>query len=294
MIHRPVLLNEVIEYLNLGPGSKVVDATLNGGGHTLAILEKIFPEGKVLGIEWDSELLQQFKIKNSKFKSNVILVNDSYTNLEDIVKQYKFRPDGILFDLGLSSWHYEESNRGFSFRRDEKLDMRYNPGSEKITAAEILNQYNYEELVKILTLYGEERFAKNIAKNIVKARNVKLILKTSELVQIINNTVPAWYKNRKIHPATKTFQALRIEVNDEINNVEKGIKAAIDVLKKGGRLSVISFHGLEDKLVREIFKEKAKKGLVRWVKRSTIKPRWEEVKNNSRARSAKMKVIEKI
>jgi 16S rRNA (cytosine1402-N4)-methyltransferase len=296
MIHKSVLLNEVVEYLNLKPGSHIVDATLNGGGHTSVILEKIGQSGKVLGIEWDSEIIKNFevKIQKSKLKDNLILVNDSYVNLKKIIDEKNYQPDGILFDLGLSSWHYEKSGRGFSFRMDEELDMRFSPESDRKTAAEILDQYSYEKLVEILTVYGEEQFAQSIAKNIVKARNVKPISRTGDLLEIVNASVPRWYKHRKINPATKTFQALRIEVNDELNNVEKGVKAAIEVLRRGGRLVVISFHGLEDKTVREIFKRRAKGELIKWVKRATIKPKWAEVQQNPRARSAKMKVIEKL
>jgi 16S rRNA (cytosine1402-N4)-methyltransferase len=294
-MHKPVLLNEVIEYLGLKPGSSIIDATLNGGGHTMAILEKIAPNGKVLGIEWDPELLQQFKLKteNHKLKTNLITVNDSYVNLKIIIKQYNFHPNGIIFDLGLSSWHYE-SKRGFSFKEDEYLDMRFNKNDNQLTAADIVNKYNTEELEKIFNEYGEEQFADSIAKNIIRSRRIKPILKTIDLVEIIIDSVPEWYKKRKINPATKTFQALRIEVNGEMANVDMGIRSAIESLVSGGRLVVISFHGLEDKIVREIFKEKAKNGDIRWVKRGTIKPKWEEVQDNRRARSAKMKVVEKL
>lgn len=295
MIHTPVMLKEVIEFLGTKPGMDIVDATLGGGGHSAAILEKIGHNGKVLGIEMDLELVSaaKLKIKNEKVK-NFIVVNDSYTNIEKVVREYNFRPNGILFDLGLSSWHYEKSGRGFSFRRDEPLDMRFNPYQEVKTAAEVVNTYSEEELEKIFREYGEEKFAKKIAGNIVHTRRRYPILKTSDLVEVINGSVPAWYKQKKIHFATKTFQALRVEVNSELKNIEKGVSSAIDVLEPGGRLVVISFHGLEDKIVREIFKKKSKEGVVKFVVKGTIKPSWEEIKSNLRARSAKMKVIEKL
>src|SRR3990167_6003681 len=309
-IHKPVLLKEVVEYLDPKPGDQIIDATLDGGGHTLAIAERVAPSGKVLGIELDPVLFKEtsFKFQASGFK-NVILVNDSYTNIENIVREHNFRPKGILFDLGLSSWHYERSGRGFSFRKDEPLDMRYNAyrevksKNEKVkTAAEIVNTYSKEELEKIIKEYGEEQFAESIAKNIVHARRREPILTTSGLVEVIGESVPFWYKKRKIHFATKTFQALRIEVNAELKNVEKGVSSAIDVLepacpeqgRRGGRLAVISFHGLEDKIVRELFKKKAKEGVVRWVVKGTIKPSWEEQKANPRSRSAKLKIAEKL
>lgn len=302
-MHKSVLLNEILEYLNPKPGENFIDATLNGGGHTEAIAEKVGPAGKVLGIEWDSELLKEFKIKiqKSKFKNSIVVVNDSYANIENIAREYNFRPDGIIFDLGLSSWHYEKSGRGFSFKRDEPLDMRYNAyrevknKNEKVkTAAEIVNTYNSEDLEKIFREYGEEQFSKQISNSIVSARKEKPILTTNNLVKIISASVPEWYKRRKIHFATKIFQALRITVNDELGNVQKGIQAAINVLKPEGRLVVISFHGGEDKLVREIFKDNVKAGKIEWIKKGTIKPKWEEVKNNPRARSAKMKTARKI
>ena len=309
-VHTPALLKEVIEYLNPKPGDQIIDATLDGGGHTLALLQK-FTDIKILGIEWDSQLFEEAvkKFKSLKVEDRLVLVNDNYTNIGNVVREYNFRPNGILFDLGLSSWHYEKSGRGFSFRRDEPLDMRYNAyqevksKNEKVkTAAEIINTYNEENLERIFREYGEEKFSKQIADQIIKSRKSKPILKTSELVEVINRSVPVWYKKRKIHFATKTFQALRIEVNAELRNVEEGVIAAINVLKpacpeqgrRGGRLAVISFHGVEDKIVREIFKKKVKEGTVKWAVKGTVRPEWEEIKNNPRARSAKMKIVEKI
>ncbi len=287
--HIPVLLNEAIEYLNITDKAKIIDATLDGGGHTMAILER-FPEVKVLGIEFDPALFKSLQLDNER----LIKINDSYVNLKNIVKEQKFKPDGILFDLGLSSWHLESSGRGFSFRRNEILDMRFNPEIEFESAADIVNKYSEDDLREMLSSFGEEQFAENIAKNIIRARREKPIVMTEELVDVISRSVPEWYKHRKIHFATKTFQALRVKVNDELGNVRKGVQAAIDVLKPGGRLVVISFQGSEDKIVKEIFKEKAKEGIIEFVVKGTIRPSWEEQKNNPRARSAKMKVIEKV
>lgn len=301
MIHTPVLLNEVIEYLNFAAGAnpakspngdrgvkKIIDATLDGGSHANAILEK-FPEVEILGIEFDPEIL-----KEAELNPAIKVVNDSYVNLAAIVEKNNFPPDGIIFDLGLSLWHFERSGRGFSFKRDEILDMRFNPAVQKITAAEVVNTYNKEDLEKILADYGEEKFSREIVENIVRARGEKAIASTNELVDVIGKSVPEWYKHRKIHFATKTFQALRIAVNDELGSVEKGVRQAIEVLNPGGRLIVISFHGLEDKIVKNIFREKAKEGIISFVTKDTIKPLWKEVKINPRARSAKMKIIEKL
>lgn len=296
-MHTPVLLKEVVKYLDPKPGDQIIDATLDGGGHTLAIAEKIVPSGKILGIELDPVLFKEIesRIKNHELGEDIIIVNDSYTNIENIVREHNFRPNGILFDLGLSSWHYERSGRGFSFRKDEFLDMRYNPSSGlEQAAAEIINTYSKKELEKIFREYGEEQFSKSIAENTVIARKKKPITTTGELVEVISNSVQAWYKKKKIHFATKTFQALRIAVNHELENVEKGVRAAIDILEPGGRLAVISFQGLEDKIVKNIFRERVKEGTIKFVIKGTVRPKWEEIKNNPRARSAKMKVIEKL
>jgi len=292
-VHIPVLVKEVLEYLNIRPGAKLIDATINGGGHTKAILEK-YSDVKILGIEWDPVIFENCKLKIENLSQNLILVNDSYVNLKNIVEKYQFEPDGILFDLGLSSWHYEKSGRGFSFRKNEILDMRFNPEVEHESAADIVNKYSENDLRELISSLGEEQFAGNIAKNIIRTRREKPIIMTDELVNIISQSVPEWYKHRKIHFATKTFQALRVAVNDELGNVRKGILAAIDVLKPGGRLVVISFQGLEDKIVKEIFKEKTREGIVEFVIKGTVRPTWEEQKTNPRSRSAKMKVVQKI
>ena len=291
MSHKPVMLNEVVEYLNIRANAKIVDATLNGGGHTRGILEK-YPDAKILGIEYDPNIFLEFK--KSDIAGKVIAVNDSYVNLKNIVAKHQFNPDGIVFDLGLSSWQLGDSGRGFSFQKDEPLDMRFNPDMQKLTAADIVNTYVAEDLERVIRDYGEESFAPQIARMIVVSRKTVPVLKTFQLVEIIRKSVPEWYKHKKINPATKTFQALRIAVNDELDNVKNGINAGIDVLNKGGRLVAISFQGLEDKIVREIFKERTKLGEIKWVVKGTIKPKWDEVKENPRARSAKMKVIEKL
>ncbi|MDP4001457.1 MAG: 16S rRNA (cytosine(1402)-N(4))-methyltransferase RsmH [bacterium] len=293
--HTPVLLNEVIEYLKPKSGGRYIDATMNGGGHTLAIAEQVQPDGIVLGIEWDSELFKQFKLKEEslKFKDSIIPVNDSYTNMAVIAKDHDFQPDGILFDLGLSSWHYEMSGRGFTFKKDEPLDMRFNT-SGGVPVSEIVNLYDVPELEQIIRDYGEEQFARSISESIGLNRKKRPIMTTEDLVAVINVAVPDWYKHRKIHFATKTFQALRVVANDELGNVVKGVRTAIDILKPGGRIVVISFQGHEDKIVREIFKEQVKAGRIVQPVKGTIRPTWPEQQANPRSRSAKMKVAERI
>ena len=292
MKHVPVLVKEVLEYLNIQPGNKIIDATLDGGGHTQAILEK-YPDVKILGIEFDPVLFKSL-LRQLADEKRLIKINDSYVNLKNIAEKYGFEPDGILFDLGLSSWHYEESGRGFSFKRNEILDMRFNPEVEAISAVDIVNKYSEDELRELISYLGEEQFAGNIAKNIVRARREKPIIMTEDLVNVISRSVPEWYKQQKINFATKTFQALRVKVNDELGNVRKGVQAAIEVLKPGGRLAVISFQGLEDKTVKEVFKENVKAGAIKLAVKGTIRPSWEEQRTNPRSRSAKMKVAQKV
>ena len=290
-VHTPVLLDQVLQYLDPKPGQVIVDCTLNGGGHASAIVAR---GAKVLGIEWDPQIARAFYDNHPGLRESVTVVNDSYINLERICAKQDVKPDGILFDLGLSSLHYETSGKGFSFMRDEPLDMRFNPEIESLTAGQILNEYSQEELEKLLNEYGEEQFAGQIAAAVVIARRAAPIRTTTELVGLIEAAVPAWYRHRKIHPATKTFQALRVAVNRELENVRLGVAAAVKVLRPGGRLLVIAFQGMEDKLVREYFKIKAKVGVIEWVTRATIRPTWPEIKANPRARSAKLKIVQKL
>jgi 16S rRNA (cytosine1402-N4)-methyltransferase len=289
--HTPVLLDEVIQYLNPQPGQTIVDCTLNGGGHASAIAAR---GAKVLGIEWDPVIAGSFYEHHPELRESVTVVNDSYANIAAICAEHDVRPDGILFDLGLSSVHYEESGRGFSFMRDEPLDMRFNPQTNSLTAGRIINEYSQEELEQVLTTYGEEQFAGQIAAAILLARRAAPLRTTGELVRLIESTVPAWYRHRKIHCATKTFQALRVVVNGELENVATGVAAAISVLAPGGRLLVISFQGAEDKIIRELFKAQAKAGVVEWITRDTLRPTWAEIQKNPRSRSAKLKMVTKL
>lgn len=307
MPHAPVLLKEVIEYLNLKPGDKVIDATLDGGGHSLEILKKIGPRGKILGIEWDGELLKQFelKVKSLKFKNNFILVNDNYRNLKKIAGENNFlEANGILFDLGMSSWHLSESERGFSFQKDEPLDMRFQDRSLKfkslkiksgsLTAAEIVNMWPPEEIDKILQEFGEEKFSRPISKAIVEARKKKPIISTFQLIEVVKKAVPFWYQHRRINFATKTFQALRIAVNDELGNLEAGLIEMPKVLKKGSRGVVISFHSFEDRIVKNRFQELKKAGIAEIITKKPVRPATEEATENPRSRSAKLRAVEVV
>jgi 16S rRNA (cytosine1402-N4)-methyltransferase len=289
--HTPVLLDEVIRYLVPAEGMTILDCTLNGGGHAAAVVSQ---GARVLGIEWDPDIARSFFQKRPEHQGSVTVVNDSYVHLERICEEHSVVPDGILFDLGLSSLHYGTSGRGFSFMRDEPLDMRFNPETNPVTAGRILNEEPAEELERILTEYGEEQFAGQIAAAVELSRRAAPLRTTAELVELIGAAVPPWYRHRKIHYATKTFQALRVVVNDELANVQTGVSAAIRVLKPGGTLLVISFQGAEDKIVRELFKSKTAEGVIEWVTRKTIRPSWAQIKENPRARSAKMKIIRKL
>ena len=287
MSHIPVLQKEVLEYLSPKPNQNFIDCTIGEAGHTLAILEKNKPEGKVLGIEWDIELYKNL----SKLTINKLsLVNDNFVNLKEIVERERFKPVyGIIFDLGMSSWHLEESGRGFSFLRNEPLDMRFGVQNE-LTAEEIVNKWKAKDIEKVLEEYGEERFAKRIAKNIVEIRKFKPIETTFQLLDVIKKAVPGWYQHRKIHFATRTFQALRIAVNDELNNLRKALPQALEILEPGGRIVVISFHSLEDRIVKNFFANQKFKILTK----KPITPSEEEIKINPRSRSAKLRAILKI
>jgi 16S rRNA (cytosine1402-N4)-methyltransferase len=293
--HKPVLLKEVIEWLDVGRNKNYVDCTIGEGGHAIEILKRNGPKGKVLGIEIDPELYK--KLEKERLK-RLILVNDSYTNLKEIVERENFKKVyGILFDLGISSWHIEKSGRGFSFLRDEPLIMRYNGNltkEPKLTAEMIVNEWPEREIERILKEYGEERFAKRIVREIVKARKVKPIKTTFQLVEVIKKAVPSFYRYRKIHFATKTFQALRIAVNNELENLKVALPQTIEVLEKEGRLVVISFHSLEDRIVKNFLKEKEREGKIKILTKKPIRPSKEEVKQNPRSRSAKLRAALKI
>jgi len=295
-MHRPVLLNEVIEIFDPKPGQKYIDATVNGGGHAKAILEKIGPSGILIGIDRDCELINKLRIRNQELGiRNVTLICDNYANIGNIARSCRLGDaDGILFDLGVSSYHFESSGRGFSFMKDEPLDMRFNPKDTAITAAIFVNQAPQEKIESILRQYGEERFAKRIAAEISKERRHKKIETTADLVSVIKKAVPRWYCRGRRHCATRTFQALRIAVNDELASLEKAIRAAIGILGNGGKLLVISFHSLEDRIVKDIFREAAKSKEVTKISKKVIKPTYAEILENPRARSAKLRGVQKL
>lgn len=282
-MHVPVLLNEVLEYLDPKPGYLIIDATFGFGGHSVNIAEIILPDGKLLGIERDPSVIE----KVESLPGNINLVHGHFGNIKHIAEENGFgRVDGILMDIGFSSYHIDESGRGFSFQKDEPLDMRYDPTSNDLTADYVLNNYSEAEIAEILWEFGEERFSRKIARNIVEKRPVRT---TFELVEVIKGSVPFWYRRSRIHPATKTFQALRIFVNQELQLLNRGLEGAEELLKPGGRLAVISFHSLEDRIIKHFFKKESFEILTK----KPVTPSGEEIGANPRSRSAKLRVAVK-
>jgi 16S rRNA (cytosine1402-N4)-methyltransferase len=291
-MHLPVLLKEVLNFLDLAPQKFIIDGTLNGGGHSKEILKNISPKGRLLGIEIDKDLLEQSKDEiqklGKKLKSEVILVNDNYKNLPMILKQKKLGlADGLVLDLGFSSWHVDLSNKGFSFLKDEPLIMTYQNQNEN--AALFLNRASYKEIFEVLKNYGDEKYAHLIAKKIIEVRKKNKIKTTFDLVNIIKQAVPKNYFYKKIHPATKTFQALRIYLNQELENLKNVLLNLNQILKKGGRVVVISFHSGEDRLVKNIFKKMSQENKLKILTKKSITPTIEEIKFNPRSRSAKLR-----
>ncbi|MGI6335064.1 MAG: 16S rRNA (cytosine(1402)-N(4))-methyltransferase RsmH [Minisyncoccales bacterium] len=271
-MHIPVLLNEIIEQIE--SNKNYVDCTLGFGGHSKEILKKNGPNGKVLGIEIDKEIFEK-TIKDER----LIAVNDSYVNLEKIVEKHNFKDiSGILLDAGMSSYHIDLSGRGFSFNKDEPLLMNYGSG---ISAEEIINEYSEDEIERILREYGEEKFSKKIAKKIVEERKRKRIKSTLQLVEIVRKIVP----RSKINPATRTFQAIRIETNKELENLESVLPQALKLLNRSGKLFIISFHSLEDRIVKNFIKNN------QLELNKPITPSEQEIKSNPRSRSAKLRII---
>jgi 16S rRNA (cytosine1402-N4)-methyltransferase len=289
-MHISVLLKETIEGLCPGKNENFIDCTLNGGGHTKEILKHNGPKGKVLGIEWDKEIFENIKKENI---DRLIPVNDSYTNLKTIAQNNDFHNiSGILFDLGMSSYQIDEEKKGFSFKKDEPLIMAY--GEEDQSAEKIINEYPESELERIIREYGEEKFSKKIAKKIIEERKNKRIKTTFQLTEIIKKAIPKTYQYTKIHFATRTFQAVRIETNQELENIKKTLPEAIELLAPGGRIVIISFHSLEDRIVKNYFKDQEQKKIIKISTEKPIAPTEEEIKINPRARSAKLRIAIKL
>jgi 16S rRNA (cytosine1402-N4)-methyltransferase len=306
--HQPVLLNECVDALSVRPDGVYLDATVGAGGHAAAVAERL-TSGLLLGLDRDPDTLEQTKQTLKPFGSRVRLIESNYVHLKDVLdREGVSNLDGVLFDLGVSSMQLDQAERGFSFMRDGPLDMRMGPDAT-VTAAMLVNESTFKELLDIIRANGEERFAKTIAKAIMFHRNEEgPITSTLELAELIENAYPAPARRKSnIHPATRTFQALRIAVNDELGGIEPALEAAFDALKTRGRLAIISFHSLEDRIVKEFFKQKAQGctcpprlpacvcGQVPEAKLiSSTPPSKAEIESNPRARSARLRVLEKL
>ena len=295
-MHLPVLLHEVIDGLALKPGDIFVDGTLGGGGHSEEVLKRFGNRVKIIGIDLDSDAVRRSEERLGQSQGDIKFIEGSFRNLNAILDSLNIKGvDKILLDLGLSSNQFEESGRGFSFQKNEPLIMSFKKDLKEadLTAKEILNTWDLENIITIIKSYGEEKFAWKIAKAIVERREVKPIETTFDLVEIIKSATPKFYHHRKIHPTTKTFQALRITVNDEIESLKEGIRKGFERLNNGGRLAVISFHSLEDRVVKQFFKEKGTEGQAKILTKRPIIPSDEEIGQNPRSRSSKLRIIEK-
>jgi len=317
--HTPVMLKEIINYLQPVSGAYFIDCTLGGASYTLKISDLIGEKGLVLGIDMDKNAIENAQKQiGIKKKNNIILAHDNFSNLKSIVsekiskklisgEQYNIF-DGVVFDLGLSSAQLADRSRGFSFQNDTPLDMAFGFSAKKKTR-DIVNKSKIDYLKNIFREYGEEKYAYSIARGIIKARKEKEINTTYDLIKIISDNVPSFYKNKKIHFATKVFQALRIATNDELQNIKDALPQALDLLKVGGRIAVVSFHSLEDRIVKQFFKKESKdcicppevpicqcghKKQIKIINKKPLKAEEEEIKINPRSRSALLRVAEKI
>ncbi len=296
--HIPVLLQETVANLKLAPGMVVVDGTLGGGGHAKEIIKNISPVGTLIGIDVDNGTLSKAKSEleaiGKEFNVKTQFINDSFRNLKEIVDSADVKEvNAILLDLGFSSDQMDASGRGFSHQRDEPLQMNLASVGD-LTALDIVNSWSEEEIEEVLKDYGEEQFASQIAKAICERREESPIMRTTDLVEVITGATPNWYQHKKIHPATKTFQALRIAVNDELGALQEFLQQAPSVIAPNGRLAIISFHSLEDRIVKQQFVAWEKSGLVKRVNKRVFKPERAEILANRRSRSAKLRVCEFI
>lgn len=299
MLHIPVLYQEALAGLQLRPGGRYIDCTVGGGGHARGILELSSPNGELLGIDVDPLAIEIARERLRGHSPRLTLVNGNYMDLREVAQRHNFHPvDGILFDLGVSSLQLERAERGFSFQKNGPLDMRFDPRGEWM-AADLVNSLPERELAEILWRYGEERKGRRIARAIVANRPLKT---TRELVEVIENVMP---RRGSIHPATRTFQALRIAVNDELENLAKALPQAVEILASGGRLVVISFHSLEDRVVKRFFRDEAqgpiypldvpvpvrdRQPTLKVLTQKPIRPSAEEVEANPRSRSARLRI----
>ncbi len=295
MEHIPVLLQETIDGLAIEKGDIFVDATLGAGGHSALVCERFGKDVQIIGIDADSDALARSGARLSK--CDIRTYQSNFRNLSTVLDHFHIVSiNRLMMDLGLSSFQIEEGGRGFSFQKDEPLRMTFakDPTDEEVTAWDVVNTWHEENLADIIYGYGEERYSRRIARAIKEARKIKPIETSAELRDIIIAAVPAAYRRGKIHPATRTFQAIRIAVNDELGSLTKALTDGFSRLSKGGRIGVISFHSLEDRIVKNFFKQKALDGEGKLITKKPIIATDEEIRTNPRSRSAKLRIIEKI
>ncbi len=292
--HIPVLVEEVMNLLRCEAHKTYVDATVGGGGHALEILKRTSPDGIVIGIDWDEEAVAEAKGALVPFGERIKIFRENFVHLPDLLEALNISEvDGILLDLGLSSLQLEKKERGFSLKGEGPLDMRMDQRINR-TAADLLDVLSFQELESTLREFGEERWAKRIAKALVHEREKKPIETTQELRQIVHRAIPRRFHSRKIDPATRTFQAFRIRVNEELENLGRILETGWESLKRGGRICVISFHSLEDRMVKEAFRRLDRDGVIRGITKKPITPSEEEKQRNPRSRSAKLRCAEKV
>ncbi|WP_432409453.1 16S rRNA (cytosine(1402)-N(4))-methyltransferase RsmH [Wukongibacter sp. M2B1] len=307
--HETVLLEETIDNLNINPKGIYVDGTLGGGGHSELICSKLSEEGLLIGIDQDQEALAHARERLKKHSNRFEFVNSNFSNIKEVLAKLGIEKiNGIVLDLGVSSYQLDNKERGFSYMQDAKLDMRMDR-NRSLTAEEVVNEYSEKELQKIIKLYGEEKWASRIAKYIVLERKEKEIKTTGDLVEIIKKAIPAGARRNGPHPAKRTFQAIRIEVNNELGILEQTVKAVSEVLDEGGRICIITFHSLEDRIIKNVYKELAtgcicppelpicrcdNEPILKIITRKPVYPSDVEIEVNPRARSAKLRVAEKI
>jgi 16S rRNA (cytosine1402-N4)-methyltransferase len=299
-LHKSVLLHEAIDRLKLKAGDVYVDGTLGGGGHAEEVAKRFGKNVKIIGLDLDSDAFARAELRLKPLTSNFVFVEASFGDIDSALGSLSIDPvNGILLDLGLSSFQLEVSGRGFAFSKDEPLlmtfskDRKQTEGKISFTARDIVNNWDEENIADVIYGYGEEQFSRRIAKSIVEARTKKLIETTGELAELVKNAVPFWYRHKRTHPATKTFQALRITVNDELETLKRGLEKSFAALAPEGRLAVISFHSLEDRIVKNYFKQLDQEGKAIIVTKKPIVPNEEEISSNPRSRSAKLRIMEK-
>ena len=301
-------MDETIDGLDIKPDGIYVDGTLGGGGHSYEILRRLSPKGRLIGIDQDGEALKAAGERLKKFENQITLVRSNYCEIDKVLKELNVeKVDGILLDIGVSSYQLDNLERGFSYKSDAPLDMRMDTRQE-LTAADVVNTYSENELFKIIKDYGEDKFAKNIAKHIVLARKEKPLETTKELSEVIKRAIPMKVQAKGGHPAKKTFQAIRIEVNQELTVLKESIDKMIDLLKPNGRICIITFHSLEDRIVKTKFRENenpctcppnfpvcvcGKKSKGKVITRKPIIPSEDEIEENKRAKSSKLRIFER-